>query len=126
MSKKVTFIKGAMATVVWDPKANKPMAEFVNGLFETSDKRVIDALLSFGYQMESDYPYGPPPEGFVPKKSEMAPPKPISNLIPSTLKPDVPDAEDVSPAKKPDIRERVTNQKSEVKRKTLKRRTKSE
>lgn len=30
--------------IIWDPKTGKPLAEFKDGVFETDDKKVADAL----------------------------------------------------------------------------------
>lgn len=119
--KKVTFVKGTMATIVWDERKSKPMAEFVDGLFTTSDELVVRVLSDLGYKTTDDYPLGPPPEGFEHQKTSLPPPKQLSTSIPSTLQDNV----DPSPAKKPD-KVRATSQKTKVGTKPkIKRRKKS-
>lgn len=51
MSKKRRrkFYRATLASIVWNPKTNKPLAEFVNGVFYTRDDEVAEILLSKGY-----------------------------------------------------------------------------
>ena len=42
--------------IVWDAKTNKPLAEFINGVFETEDKKVSDALKTRGCTVEEVKP----------------------------------------------------------------------
>jgi len=44
------------ASVVWDGIAKRPLAQFVNGVFETGDKAVADALKAAGYDVMTDAP----------------------------------------------------------------------
>lgn len=67
-----TFVKGARETVVWNPKSDRPLAEFVNGLYETSDPSTIQTLTNLGYKERNEYPNGPPIEGFQPEPGEAA------------------------------------------------------
>lgn len=52
--KEVTYfskVRG-LATVIWDPKGNKPLAEFdKQGLYSTSDEAVIEQLTGMGYRV---------------------------------------------------------------------------
>ena len=72
MARKVTFVKGALETVVWDPENKRSLAEFVGGKFTTKDERTIKILRGLGYRSINDFPDGPPEGGFAPKKSEAA------------------------------------------------------
>lgn len=38
--------------VVWDPKEDKQLCRFENGVYETTDKREIEALKKAGYEGE--------------------------------------------------------------------------
>lgn len=124
-AKKITFVKGTMATVVWDPNTNRSLVEFEDGLFTTSDPKVINKLKDLGYKTKEDYPHGPPVDGFEHQKTTLAPPKPLDKSIPSTLVNTGSDEQEpVSPDRKPDKKVRVKNQKtrSTSQRKPIKRR----
>jgi len=91
---KYTFVKGANPTVVWDAVKNRRLCKFEDGLFSTNDAKVAKALRKAGYQEMKDFPDGPPPEGFTPPKTKLAPP--VVELSPSgraapTQKPDLDD-----------------------------------
>lgn len=43
------FYRGKLATIVWDPTAGKPLAEFKGGHFTTEDERTAKILLGKGY-----------------------------------------------------------------------------
>lgn len=128
-TKEITFVKGNMATILWDPSKNKPIAEFEGGLFTTSDPYKIEALKKWGYKTKDDYPNGPPERGFEDQKTTMPPPRALSKSIPSTLKQDPGESDTPAPAKKPDKKARATTQKAKkkkaTKKKTIKRRSKS-
>jgi hypothetical protein len=72
MAHKITFVKGALETVVWDAENKRSLAEFVGGKFTTSDERTIKILRGLGYRSINDFPEGPPEGGFAPKKSDAA------------------------------------------------------
>jgi len=61
---KFIFVKGPHPTVFWDAKNNRVLAEFVNGIFTTTDSRVAGILREYGYKEKKDYPHGPPERGF--------------------------------------------------------------
>ena len=42
--------------ILWDIKANKPLAKFEEGVFETEDKKVADALKAKGCTVEEIKP----------------------------------------------------------------------
>lgn len=44
------FYRGRLATIVWDPAAERSLAEFKDGQFETTDDEVAEKLLSLGYK----------------------------------------------------------------------------
>lgn len=50
MSKEVRFYKGNRATILWDPNRNRPIADFSEGHFTTSDERAIKAIKEAGYE----------------------------------------------------------------------------
>lgn len=64
MPESVIFVRGNLESVVWDEKNSRPLAQFVDGLFETSDERVIRDLDKIGYKRLTDYQDGPPRDGF--------------------------------------------------------------
>jgi len=71
--KKFIFVRGANPSVVWDPAANKPLAEFcdpdskkVTGMFVTADEKVAERLREAGYKERKDFPEGAPKGGFTP------------------------------------------------------------
>ena len=66
-----TFVKGSLEAVVWDPKKGVALAEFQRGLFKTKDESVARKLREIGYKEITDFPDGPPPEGFKPKPSKL-------------------------------------------------------
>jgi len=107
--KEVTFVKGTRPTIVWDQKNDCSLVEFVNGLYTTSNVRIINELLDLGYETTEEYPKGPPKEGFEHQKTTMPPPKQVVGLTPDTQFEEV--VEDPSPAKKKDIKS-VKNQKT--------------
>lgn len=47
------FYRSNLATVVWDPERNRPLAEFVDGQFYTEDARTIAKLRELGYPQVS-------------------------------------------------------------------------
>jgi hypothetical protein len=49
MGRKRRFYRATLASIVWDPDNNKPLAHFVRGQFVTEDERTADILLSKGY-----------------------------------------------------------------------------
>jgi hypothetical protein len=49
MGKKRKFYRATLPTIVWNPKAGRALAEFVNGQFETEDDEVADTLKGMGY-----------------------------------------------------------------------------
>jgi len=61
---KFIFVKGPNPTIFWDAKNNRVLAEFVDGIFTTTDERVASILKDYGYKQKKDYPYGPPEGGF--------------------------------------------------------------
>jgi len=114
---KYKFVRGGNETVVWNPKKDKPLCEFVQGLYSTDDINIAKILRGLGYKERKDYPDGAPVEGFTPKKTKLPPPK-------MELSPGGP----AVPARRPDLEEadaeaeeNVTNQKAKT-GKTLKRR----
>jgi hypothetical protein len=66
-----TFVKGSLETVVWNPKKRSALAEFSRGLFKTKDESVALKLRELGYKEITDFPDGPPKEGFEPKPSDL-------------------------------------------------------
>ena len=44
------FYRGRLATIVWDPAAEKSLAEFKDGQFVTTDDKVAEKLLALGYK----------------------------------------------------------------------------
>lgn len=68
--KNYEFVKGSLEAIVWDPAAGKPLAEFIRGIFVTTDADVAKKLRKLGYRTTSRYPDGPPSEGFHPKPSD--------------------------------------------------------
>ena len=47
---KRKFYRGRLATIVWDPAAERSLAEFKDGQFETTSNEVAEKLLSLGYK----------------------------------------------------------------------------
>lgn len=47
---KRRFYRGKLPTIVWDPEAGKPLAEFVRGQFITKSDEVAEKLVSLGYR----------------------------------------------------------------------------
>lgn len=101
--KEWVFVKGANPSVVWDPAANKPLAEFadpitkrVTGFFTTTDENVAKRLLDLGYKEEVDFPEGAPLEGFEPIK------QPVDLSAPGapTKKPDLVEQKDINQERK--------------------------
>lgn len=43
------FYRSNLATIIWDPPNNKPLAEFVDGQFYTEDAEVAQKLIEAGY-----------------------------------------------------------------------------
>jgi len=43
------FYRSNLATIVWDPKNNRALVEFVNGQFYTEDQSVAERLVELGY-----------------------------------------------------------------------------
>ena len=116
---KYTFVRGARETVVWDPKKNRPLADFgKKGIFETNNASVAKKLREMGYREMKDYPDGPPEDGF--KEIAKAPPERPTGL--NTGDPAAPMRE---PDKAEDVTEMETiSQEEEAKkpsRKALKR-----
>lgn len=82
--KEYIFVRGAMPTVVWDPKEGKALAEFCDpeskkatGVFATTDKKVADRLREMGYKEKKDFPDGAPLGGF-----EAIPPEDPDHITP--------------------------------------------
>lgn len=46
------FIQGERAGLIWDAENDKPLADFVKGIFETSDETVIEKLTELGFDFE--------------------------------------------------------------------------
>ena len=44
------FYRGRLATIVWDPAADKPLAVFEGGQFITMSDKVAEKLLDLGYK----------------------------------------------------------------------------
>lgn len=42
--------------MVWDPKNNRPLCKFVNGVFETDDTTTAEKLKKLGYTVEGEAP----------------------------------------------------------------------
>jgi len=72
---KYEFVRGGNETVVWNPKKDKLLCEFVQGLYSTDDSDIAKTLRGLGYKEKRDYPDGAPEGGFTPKKSLLLPPK---------------------------------------------------
>lgn len=54
------FYRSNLPTVVWDPKAGRPLAEFVGGQFLTKEEDVAEIILSKGYpEVELDAVHPP-------------------------------------------------------------------
>jgi len=93
--KKYIFVRGSNPSVVWDPAANKPLAEFcdpeskkVSGFFTTTDEKVADRLREMGYKERKDFPEGAPKGGFKPLEHEpdlSAPGSPFPKKKPDIL-----------------------------------------
>ena len=49
MTKKRRFYKANLPAVIWDPKVNVALAEFINGEFTTMSNEVADILIRKGY-----------------------------------------------------------------------------
>jgi hypothetical protein len=49
MTKKRRFYKANLPAVIWDPKADTSMAEFIDGEFITTSSEVADILIKKGY-----------------------------------------------------------------------------
>ena len=43
---------GTGGTIVWDKENDKALCQFVDGEFETDDKRIIDLLIKAGYRSD--------------------------------------------------------------------------
>ncbi len=59
MGKKRRFYRAMLATIVWNPKTDAPLAEFVNGQFVTDDEAIINVLIGMGYPevaLDAKYP----------------------------------------------------------------------
>jgi len=48
------IVRQKNSAIVWDKAKNRPLAQFVDGVFETDDKAVADALAAAGYIVEYD------------------------------------------------------------------------
>lgn len=46
---KRRFYRATLPTIVWNPKTNKALVEFVNGQVITEDEEVIKVLIGMGY-----------------------------------------------------------------------------
>lgn len=57
---KRKFYRGTLPTVVWDPSAGAPLAEFIKGQFITVDEDIADALVRLGYKEVSLVARKPP------------------------------------------------------------------
>lgn len=58
--------------LVWDAKNNKRLMKFVDGKFETEDKRIIEVLIKAGYKHDEEpaiEPIEPPKKKPVRKKA---------------------------------------------------------
>lgn len=59
--KKVRFYRSNLATIVWDPKNNRPLCEFVDAQVITDEERVINKLRELGYpEVDMDAVVPPP------------------------------------------------------------------
>ena len=59
MGKKWRFYRALLPTIVWNPKTDSPLAEFVNGQFTTEDEDVAKVLAGMGYpevSLDAKYP----------------------------------------------------------------------
>jgi len=104
---KYTFIRGANPTIVWNPKTDRMLCEFIDGLLFIDDARIAKKLRELGYKETKDFPDGPPVEGFIPKKTTLAPPPMELN----------PSGRPAAPSQEPDLDEKepgktVINQKA--------------
>ena len=77
----VTFYKARnQATIIWDPKRDKPAVTFDKGMtFTTNDPIKIAMLTEMGYSQEPPRPGFGENSGFV-KTSEIATPKQAEDL----------------------------------------------
>lgn len=64
MSIPKKFYRSQLATIVWDAKNEKVLADFKEGYFITEDKRTIGILIELGYP-EVKLHSEAPPEGLV-------------------------------------------------------------
>ena len=48
------FYSTSKNVVIWDPKKNKALCVFKNGILKTDDKQLCDTLISLGYKYNSD------------------------------------------------------------------------
>jgi hypothetical protein len=59
MDKKRRFYRATLPTIVWNPKTDSPLAEFINGQFITDDEETIKVLQGIGYPevaLDAKYP----------------------------------------------------------------------
>lgn len=103
--KEWIFVRGANPSVVWDPAANKPLAEFadpitkrITGFFATTNEKVAEKLLDLGYREQGDFPEGAPSGGFEPIE------QPVDLSAPGAP----------APSKKPDLVEKEDEVKQET------------
>ena len=54
------FYKSNLPAVVWDPGKGRSLAEFKQGIFETSNKKVAQAISDLGYPQVSPNATQPP------------------------------------------------------------------
>jgi len=67
---KRKFYRGRLATIVWDPAADKPLATFENGQFTTEDEQIAETLLGMGYHEV----------GLTDKKPPVLPEEPVKDV----------------------------------------------
>jgi hypothetical protein len=59
MGKKRRFYRATLPTIVWNPKTDSPLAEFINGQFITDDEKIVKVLQAMGYPevaLDAKYP----------------------------------------------------------------------
>lgn len=54
------FYKSKLPAVIWNPKRNGPLVEFVNGQFETTDAKLAEKLIDLGYPQVNPQAVEPP------------------------------------------------------------------
>ena len=74
---KRKFYRANLPTVVWNPKKNTSLAEFIGGQFTTEDEEVASILIDMGYPEVSLDASAPPPLPTPPLQSAADPVVPI-------------------------------------------------